>query len=146
MRHTYILEDAKWRAKGKYYDRQANVTDVWGETLIEHQADQWVLDGFMEVCGDQPMRFFNKYSIAPIAQGRDFTTWSSINPALGTLNGRLMIVGDTILSMFQSKDNQYYGAETLRQIDENKYLNKGFTFCGEEKLSSWEVVLERKAE
>ena len=71
MGHTYIFKEAKWKAKGKYYDRQLNVTNVVGETVIEHLEEHWILDGFLEVKVDQPIRFFNKYKIEPLQEGRD---------------------------------------------------------------------------
>jgi len=54
-----------------------------------------------------------------------------------------MIIGDTILSSYISENGVYSGSESLYRINENKYLNRGFAFNGEDKLSSWEVTIER---
>ena len=143
MRHTYILVEGKWKAKGVYYDQEANKLEVTGETTIEHLPDEWILDGFMELKTEEPIRFYNKYSIIPKEEDKDFTVWTSVNPALGRLKGKFMIIGDTILSSYISEDGVYSGAECLYRISENKYLNRGFAFNGEEKLSSWAVILER---
>lgn len=62
---------------------------------------------------------------------------------MGKLIGKFMIIGDTILSSYISENGIYSGTECLYKIDETKYLNRGFAFNGENKLSSWEVTLER---
>lgn len=143
MRHTYILDEGKWKAKGFYYDHEANQLEVIGETEIKHRQDEWILDGFMELRTEEPVRFYNKYSIIPKEKDKDFTVWTSVNPAIGKLKGKFMIVGDTILSSYISEDGLYSGSECLYRINEDKYLNRGFAFHGEEKLSSWAVTLER---
>ena len=143
LRHTYIFNEGKWNAKGLYYDHEANQFEVIGETIIKHLKDEWILDGFMELKTKKPIRFFNKYSIIPKQRDKDYTIWTSVNPAIGKLNGKFMIIGDTILSSYISEDGVYSGSESLYRINENKYLNRGFAFNGEEKLSSWAVTLER---
>ncbi|MGD9202520.1 MAG: hypothetical protein PVI26_13235 [Chitinispirillia bacterium] len=91
--------------------------DVSGETKISHEVDSWVLDGFMELSLDMPVRFTNQYSIEPVEKGKDFTFWSSINLALGKLLGKFMIIGDTILSSYTSEDGQYSGSVCLIFVD-----------------------------
>lgn len=100
----------------------------------------------MELQIDNPIKFFNKYTIEPIGSGRDFTFWTSTNPALGILAGRFMIVSDTILSSYESEDGQYSGIESLIILDSETYRNRGFAFHNQNKLSSWEVELSRVQE
>lgn len=143
MKHSYILQEASWKAIGVYYDSAGNQFEVYGETAIKHFKDEWVLDGFMEVKLDNPVRFFNKYSITPLPVGKDFTDWTSQNPALGKLIGKFMIIGDTILSSYSSENGLYSGSECLVLLDNGTYHNRGFAFNGDRKLSSWEVTLQR---
>jgi len=143
MKHSYIFEEGNWKAEGLYFDHENNKVEVYGETTIQHLKYEWVLDGFMELKTDNPVRFFNKYSIKPISDKKDYTEWTSENPALGKLIGKFMIIGDTILSSYISENGIYSGTECLYKIDETKYLNRGFAFNGENKLSSWEVTLKR---
>ncbi len=143
MNHSYILEEGNWKASGLYFDPEGNQFEVYGETTIKHLRDEWVLDGFMELKLADPARFFNKYSITPLPVDKDYTGWSSENPALGKLIGRFMIIGDTILSTYSSENGAYSGAESLLLIDENTYHNRGFAFNGDDKLSSWTVTLKR---
>lgn len=144
MNHTYILEEGNWKATGKYYDENQNCVEVSGETQIIHKDEIWILDGFMELKLDDPIKFFNKYSIEPFEPEKDYTFWSSINPALGTLIGKFMIVNDTILSYYQSEDGQYSGSESLVFINSKLYKNRGFAFHKKNKHSSWEVDLVKK--
>ncbi|MDV3425827.1 MAG: hypothetical protein LIR50_00885, partial [Bacillota bacterium] len=69
--------------------------------------------------------------------------WKSFNPALGELNGIFIIVQDSIMSKYISKDEQYNGFEYLKKVDDVTYENRGAAFKKEEKLSSWAVKLER---
>ena len=100
----------------------------------------------MELAFDTPVKFTNRYSIEPIALGKDFTFWSSTNPALGTLLGKFMIIGDTILSSYTSEDGQYSGSESLIFVDKKTYKNRGFVFHNKKKLSSWKVDLSKISE
>ena len=143
MKHSYIFEEGIWSASGRYYDKNQACISLSGKTKISHKNDHWVLDGFMELALDKPVKFTNRYSIEPIASEKDFTFWSSINPALGKLLGKFMIIGDTILSSYASENGLYSGSESLILIDKKTYKNKGFTFRGRNKFSSWEVDLNR---
>jgi hypothetical protein len=143
MKHTYVFKEWNWKASGKYYDESQNCIDVYGEIEIEHHEENWIINGFMELKLDNPVRFYNKYIIEPIGYEKDFTFWSSVNPALGTLLGKFMIIGDTILSSYCSEDGQYSGTESLILVDSQSYKNRGFAFHNKNKLSSWEVEITK---
>ncbi len=143
MKHTYILEEGVWKAFGKYYDENQNCIEVSGETNIIHKDDAWILDGFMELKLENPIKFFNKYTIEPFKPDKDYTFWSSINPALGKLAGKFMVVSDTILSSYHSENRQYSGTESLILVGLELYKNRGFAFYNKNKLSSWEVNLSK---
>jgi hypothetical protein len=70
--------------------------------------------------------------------------WQSYNPALGTLEGKFEIIGNSIISHYKSKDGVYSGTETLIQIDEKTYYNVGVSFCNNIKMSSWTAILKCK--
>ena len=144
MKHTYILEEGIWRASGQYWDENQNCINVQGKTEITHNKSNWILDGYMELQLDNPIKFFNKYTIEPVKPERDYTFWTSENPALGTLIGSFMIINDTILSKYQSEDGQYSGVESLIITNSNFYKNRGFAFHNKQKLSSWAIELHRE--
>jgi hypothetical protein len=98
----------------------------------------------MELQLDEPVKIFNKYYIKPFEDNKDYTSWISENPALGKLKGNFTIVNDAILSSYQSKNGKYSGSEILLFIDESHYQNWGAAFEDNRKMSSWEVMLERK--
>ena len=86
---------------------------------------------------------FNRYQIKPFEDDKDYTTWVSDNPDLGKLNGNFIIVNDIIISQFRSENSKYSGSEMLLFIDDDQYQNWGTLFNGSDKMSSWEVMLER---
>ncbi|CAH0119522.1 MULTISPECIES: hypothetical protein [unclassified Paenibacillus] len=143
MKHSYLFEEGHWKATGRYYDQEGNQVEVYAETTIRHMEKEWILDGYMELQSEHPVKIFNTYSIDPIPARAEFTTWTSENPALGTLSGKFMMIGDTILSAYVSENGLYSGSECLVKINDRQYANRGFAFHGEMKLSSWEVTLER---
>lgn len=142
MKHTYLFEPASWQAKGTYYDADLNSVEVLGWTNITHTDDFWINDGSMRLLNSEA-EFFNRYEIKPFEQGKDFTDWASYNPALGQIDGNFMLVEDSILSRYASKDGRYSGFEFLKKIDDYTYENRGFAFDGNKKLSSWSVKLSR---
>ncbi len=141
MQHTFLLSEGTWVAKGNYFDELNNSIPVEGKTIITHTDKLWFNEGYMELLLDSPMRFENKYEIVPFV--KDHTSWKSFNPALGTLLGKFAVIDDTILSAYVSEDNQYSGVECMIKINNTTYASKGFAFKGIEKLSSWDVTLEK---
>ena len=143
IRHTYLLEEGKWNVSGTYYDSCNNEMELKGEQRISHHEDQWLLDSRMELQDMSKTIIQSTYKIEPATGEGEFTFWESDDPDLGQLLGRFMIVGNTIMSMYQSESRLYAGTETLEKVDENKYQVKGFSFNGDEKLASWKLTLER---
>jgi hypothetical protein len=143
QQHTYVFQPGKWLVSGTYYDQDARAAEVYGETEILHIAGQWVLDGFMEVKSDPPIRYTNKYSISPPSAKETFTNWGSLSSSLGKLIGKFIIEDEAIISIFTAEDHKYSGAEFFYQINPGEYTGRGYLFQGEKKIASWEVILKR---
>lgn len=139
MKHTFLLSEGSWIAKGNYYDELNNSITLEGKSVITHTEILWLNEGYMELQLENPIRFENRYEIVPFAN--DFTSWKSFNPALGILQGRFAIVDDTIISTYVSEDGQFSGVECMIKVNKSTYTSKGFAFNGTEKLSSWAVTL-----
>lgn len=144
MRHTYLLQEGRWRTAGSFTNEQGESLAVTGESVISHGDLVWSVESTMTLSADQEVAFHNDYEVAPISDGGDTTTWSSDNPALGRLSGNFLIIGDRILSAYQSEDGRHRGAECLWRVDEDNYGGIGALFCGKQRLSSWEVRLIRE--
>ncbi len=142
-RHTYLFDKGIWRAIGTYFDKNGEPVSVIGESSINIQKKIWTLEGFMELQMDKPIKMSSRYQIKPFEKNKDHTSWVSDNPDLGIINGHFILVNDIILSQYRSEDNQYSGAEILLFIDDDQYQNWGALFKGSDKMSSWEVMLER---
>ena len=142
-KHTYLFEEGTWSAHGNYFDAENNDMEVKGESRIKHEKDQWHINSFMELQDAAKTRIKSTYVISAMSSSDEYSFWESDNPDLGKLLGRFMIVGDSIMSMYQSESRLYSGTEVLTKISDRKYLSKGFAFYGDEKLSSWEVTLEK---
>jgi hypothetical protein len=141
MQHTYVFQPGKWRVTGTYYNQDSNPSAVYGETEILHLSGQWVLDGFMDVKSEPPVRLMNKYAIAPPAAKELFVSWVSQSPAFGKLIGKFIIEDEAIISLYTSEDHKYSGAEFLYYVNAGEYTGRGYFFQGEKKTGSWEVKL-----
>ena len=145
LKHTYILEEGVWKASGFYYDEFNNTFPLEAETRTVHKDEEWIHEGNMIVKSEKPIEISNKYEIIPFKKNQNFTNWVQFNLTLGIITGKFMIVDNVILSNYRSETGEYTGTEVLTQIDEKTYLNKGFAFRGNEKLSSWSAELQKQA-
>lgn len=141
MKHTYFYTTLDWRARGTYYDEEGKAAPLYGEVSTIRNENEWTLSGFMEVRTQEPMHFTNEYNIRST---KDKTTlsWTSYNPVLGNLAGTFEVIGDSILSIYQSENGMYSGTETLLWKDDFTYYNVGVAFCEGKKMSSWTATLK----
>jgi hypothetical protein len=144
MHHTYLLQEGLWIASGFYFDETDRLIPMGGETSITHRENLWLLQSTMRILLEEPTGFHSDCEIIPFLPGRNDTTWQSLNPAVGKLLGRFVIVDDSILSFFQSEDGRFTGAEYLLKMDDATYRNRGVLFEGDRKGSSW-IAEMRKA-
>ena len=142
-RHTFLLREGEWDAGGTYWTDQGAEFAVEGHTSITHGRKHWVNDGVLRLLLNEPVEFQNRYEIQPFERGKDWTTWVARNPALGTLRGMFMVVGDCILSSYTSEDGRHSGTESLVKVDDHMYRSWGCAFSDGSKLSSWSVELRR---
>lgn len=132
-------------AKGEYVDEAMNRASLEGETRVAHHADMWLNEGRMTLRMDgKTVEIENLYRIVPFAEGSDFTSWESVNPALGTLRGHFIIIDEAILSSCTSTDARYTGMEFLLQESSDRYINRGTLFSSGGRISSWSLILSRK--
>jgi hypothetical protein len=143
--HTFLFQEGLWTAKGEYVDEAMNRASLEGETRVTHGPDVWVNEGRMTLrVGGKTVEIENCYRIVPFAEGSDFTSWESTNPALGTLQGKFILIGDAILSSCTSADARYTGTEFLLQESPERYINRGTLFSSSGRISSWSLILSRK--
>lgn len=143
--HTFLFEEGLWAARGEYIDETGNRAALEGETQVTHRLGAWINEGRMRIEREGRTAIIeNRYRIAPFAGGADFTNWETDHPALGTLRGHFIIVGNAILSSCTSADLRYTGTEFLLQEAPERYVNRGALFSGGGRISSWSVILSRK--
>ena len=141
--HAYLFKPGLWHADGEYFDEGGGVYAVEGESRITHRNALWYNESEMKILGSENIAFTNYYEIVPFREDRDVTHWTSANDTLGKLSGQFVLVGDAILSLFQSENAQYTGTEYLLRVSDIVYRNWGTLFCGRDKLSSWMIRLNR---
>ena len=145
MEHPYLLQPLVWTARGTYYDGEGRSFPLTGQSRLLRDAHRWQLEGKLSVAAPQSLKFWNKYTIS---QAEDPSTlrWTSHNPALGTLAGTFTLVGNCILSIYNSPDGIYSGTETLWLQADGSYYNAGVSLCRGQRMSSWTAVLRAAAQ
>jgi hypothetical protein len=142
--HTFLFEPARWQAHGEFVDAAGQTLPMSGHRVVLHGEGLWSLTGKIRLTGAAEVAIVNDCRIIPFPPGELLTTWTSHNPALGALRGRFVIVGDAILSSFESDDHHFRGSEWLRRLDADSYENRGVLFTGERLLSAWATELRRE--
>jgi len=142
MKHTFLIEPGHWLARGEFMTGSAEARAVEGEARIEHHRRIWHNAAVMTVHTEPPLEFRDLCEIVPFPRGSIWTSWSSSNPVLGPLAGRFVLVGDTILSLFQSLDGACQGCGSMVFENPVTYRCRGTVLRGGLPLARWSVVLE----
>lgn len=118
-----------------------------GDCEIRHFPEIWINESSMIVDIGQGNRTLinNIYEVEPFQSEADTAPWKSENPELGQLLGTFTVIGDSIISVYESKDRVFSGAEFLLKLSDEQYLNRGFFKQGPVRIASWSVTLHRRA-
>jgi hypothetical protein len=147
MMHTFLLQEGVWIARGHYFDDMERILPLEGMVRITHLEGLWLNEGEAEIkMGENPVKIHNRYEIIPFEEGRNQTTWESVNPDLGIILGQVIIVDDTIISTCRSEKAEYTGAEFHVKVSDVHYKNRGILLKGNAKLSSWSVDLKKSSQ
>ena len=141
MEHTFLFKEGLWRCEGEFFDAAGIATAVTGEAQIRHHPDKWIYEGVLRMAVSPPVEHRTVYEIQPLAPGNFATPWTSKSASFGTLHGRFIIVGDAILSAYESATGRYRGQDTIIRRDEKRYSARGALFDGGKILSAWSIEL-----
>ena len=146
MTHAFLFQEGVWTARGNYFDDMERILPLEGTIRITHLEGLWLNEGEVEIkMGESPIKIHNRYEIIPAEEGKNQTTWTSVNPALGILLGCVDIVEDTIISTCRAEKGEYTGAEFHLRVSDVRYKNRGVLLKGNDKLSSWSVDLQKSS-
>ena len=141
IEHTFLLREGIWRAEGEFFDGVGKRTEVEGEAQIRHYPDKWISASVMRTRVAKPVESRSAYEITPFARGNIATPWFSQSATLGSLDGRFLLLGDAILSTWESATGKFRGTETLLMRGEKHYSARGALFDGGKLMSAWIVEL-----
>ena len=141
--HSFLLKEGLWRTEGEFVDATGKATPVQGEAQIRHHPDKWIYEGVMRTAGNPPAEHRTTYEIEPLAPGNFATPWTSKSASFGTLHGRFILVGDVILSAYESATGRYRGQDTIIRRDEKRYSARGLMLDSGKILSVWRIELSQ---
>jgi hypothetical protein len=110
---------------------------------VRHEPNRWLFEAVQHLRGDPARVQHNRYEIVPFSPGARSTHWTALNPAIGALRGRFVIVGDSILSFYASATGRYRGFESLLRRDRARYSVRGSLLEEDKLVSSWSLELTR---
>ncbi len=139
--HSFLLKEGLWRSEGEFVDGAGKRVAVIGDAHIRHFPDKWVYEGVLRAATVPPTEHRTVYEIQPMAPGNFATLWTSKSAAFGTLHGRFIVVGDAILSAYESATGRYRGQDTILRRDERHYSARGTVLDGGKILSAWSFEL-----
>lgn len=144
MRHTFLFEPGIWTAEGTFSAAGSGPAPSKGVSEITHRSGLWIVDGRMRVEGPPLQEFSNRYEMAPFDPAKHVGTWSSVNSALGAMQGTIAVAGDTIISLFNSDDGVSRGVDSLAYTGEGQYESRGVLVKGSQLVSTWAMRLQRE--
>ena len=139
--HTFLLREGLWRCEGEFVNDAGAATKVHGEAHIRHHPDRWIYEGVLRTATSPPVEHRTVYEIQPLAPGNFATPWTSKSISFGTLHGRFIVVGDAILSSYESATGRYRGQDTILMRDARHYSARGAMHDGGKILSAWSFEL-----
>jgi hypothetical protein len=110
---------------------------------VRHEPNRWLFEAVQRLRGDPARVQHNRYEIVPFSPGSRSTHWIALNPAIGALRGRFVLVGDSILSFYASATGRYCGFESLQRRDGLRYAVRGSLLEEDKLLSTWVLELTR---
>lgn len=141
VNHSFLFKEAIWSIKGIFNCSENKDTPCEGMLKITHKPHVWLNEGMLKILADIAWEHYNFYEIVPIEPGKDITTFKSMSPIMGNINGRLMIVDNAILTNFTSENGTFSGIEMILKNDEENYTGYGYILMGESKIGSWTLNL-----
>jgi len=141
--HGFLLKEGLWRSEGEFMDGLGKSIAVQGEADIRHHPDKWIYEGVMRTAAVPPVEHRTVYEIQPLAPGNFAMPWTSKSQAFGTLHGRFIIVGDVILSAYESATGRYRGQDTIIRRDDKRYSARGALLDGGKLMSIWRIELSQ---
>ena len=144
MAHTYLFQPGTWQATGHHVGADGRTAALTGLSRIIHAPDAWDVSGHMTIELDQPVTLEHHYTFRPMAPNQHDDAWSSVNPSLGRLEGYLAVVDDSLLLSWRTLGGDSFGMEYLRQVDADRYIDRGSMFAGGMRVSSWSATLVRQ--
>ncbi|MFC2134135.1 hypothetical protein ACFLTH_05915 [Bacteroidota bacterium] len=141
-KHTFLLNEGTWNAKGFYFDENEKSFAAEGETTIKHNENTWQVSNWIKTLGNDPLEIRNEYEVTPFKENGKTAFWKSENPIFGALKGSFLIHGEYIVSLFESEDKIYSGSEYLIFVDKKHYRYRGVIFGADKKYASWTLEMK----
>ncbi|MDR1922143.1 MAG: hypothetical protein LBS31_10455 [Candidatus Adiutrix sp.] len=139
--HSYLLKPGLWDVSGVFYDSNHNPFPQQGQLVVIHEPDLWVVEGQLTINTGQTQTISSRYEVQPLGEKAVFTEWKSETGGPEPILGLYVMVGDSIMSPWQSRSGAYWGQEVLMRRSLLEYHGRGFAFLKNDLVSAWTTCL-----
>src|SRR2546430_4525723 len=146
MAPTFLFQPAVWTEKGSLWRADGEPLEAIGRTEIANRAECWLLSGTLRVLGSPPAEFVHAYWIEPPGPDGASMRWRFDDATFGTLLGRFVVIGESILSRYAFESSGYASPEHPGQIDAHTYRTAGVLLLKDQIIYSWRMMLQRASE
>ncbi|MGL4209498.1 MAG: hypothetical protein ACRCTY_08945 [Candidatus Adiutrix sp.] len=141
IEHSFLLNPGLWDVSGVFYDANNRPYPQSGQLVIVHEDDLWTVEGRLSIITENAQTVNSRYEVTPMPEHGSFTEWKSEAGGPEPIFGLYVLVGDTIMSPWQSRSGTYWGQEVLIRQSSHEYHGRGFAFLNNEKVSAWTTHL-----
>ena len=141
--HTFMFQDWEWAVEGQALDIEGNVNNQSGTIRFERPDDLVKTIYEYKCTSEQPMENM-VYEMIPFKKGSETTTWKTVHPHAGPMNGTYWIFGDRIISHYASENGMFTGGDFYEKLSDEKYRVTGTVYMNGNPLAKWELVMTKK--
>ena len=134
MNHTFLLQPTTWQVTGTYSSASKKFSVIGTSTII-HYEQQWIVESSLKL--DNGIAMQNDYTVVPIKNNHNKTTFFLQNPFLGKLIGTFELHGTNIIEQYHTEDHQFEGKEIMIMLDSNHYTCQGTMYNRGDVKSTW---------
>jgi hypothetical protein len=141
--HPFFSADSHWQAEGWYVEQGGAVVTCGGGAAVRHQDGLWLIDTELRLLLiNQPdMVLSLSYAMEEPQEGEPDCFWSADSVPAGSLNGRISVVGDALVSVGFSDDGTHGLTETMILTDDDTYESRGLITKEGDVIGRWAVTL-----
>jgi len=139
MEHTFLFKPGLWTGRGILMDPGGAEQPVECRVDIRHGSGGWLVETETAKQGGGTLSI-SVIKARPPGETARSMTWESEDPEMGSLKGKFMVAGDSIVSSCETEaagGDNYSGLEFFIRAGDDLYMNRGARFKSGKMTACW---------